>query len=66
MAGGVEVGHAVLGADWLHPGHRAATVSVAAHTDVVIPRLRHTTVHLGGRAPDLYVNNLKINNLKNK
>ena len=52
VAGGVEVGQVVLGADRLHPRHRAATVvgevGVAAHVDVVVAGLLEGPRHVGG------------------
>ena len=36
VAGREEVGHSVLGADWLHPRHRAAAVRVAVHVHLVV------------------------------
>ena len=52
VAGGVEVGQVVLGADRLHPRHRAAAVvgevGVAAHVDVVVAGLLEGPRHVGG------------------
>ena len=58
VAGGVEVGQVVLGADRLHPRHRAATVvgevGVAAHVDVVVAGLLEGPRHVGGGASKLW------------
>ena len=52
VAGGVEVGQVVLGADRLHPRHRATAVvgevGVAAHVDVVVAGLLEGPRHVGG------------------